>query len=112
MYHLWCILLFKTHNVLAFCGVMRSKSRFLFRKGAIEVIFHLDKVGKAGYYELYKKDFVVSRQAFANLLKELEKRGLVNRKVLDGRPPRVEYSLTLKGKEIAGILEKVNRLLD
>jgi DNA-binding HxlR family transcriptional regulator len=90
---------------------LRTKSRFLFRKGIIEVIFYLDKVGKAGYYEIYKKNFVVSRQTFANLLKELEKRGIVDRKVVDGRPPRVEYILTEKGKEIARILNELSKVL-
>lgn len=92
--------------------LLRTKSRFLFRKGVIEVIFYLDKVGKAGYYEIYKQNFVVSRQTFANLLKELEKKGLVSRKVVEGRPPRVEYSLTGKGKETARILNELNNLLD
>lgn len=70
----------------------------------MEVIFYLDKIGRAGYYEIYKQNFVVSRQTFANLLKELEDKGIVNRKVIEGRPPRVQYSLTEKGKEIAKIL--------
>jgi len=42
----------------------------------------------------------VSRQTFANLLKRLEKEGIANRKVIENRPPRVEYSLTEKGKKI------------
>ena len=90
---------------------LRTKSRFLFRKGVIEVIFYLDKLGKAGYYQIYKQNFLVSRQAFANLLKGLEEKGIVNRKVIEGRPPRVEYSLTDKGKEIASILDKLNKTL-
>jgi len=77
----------------------------------MEVISFLDKVGKAGYYEIYQQNFVVSRQTFANLLKELENRGIVNRKVIEGRPPRVAYSLTGKGKEIARILDELNKLL-
>jgi len=83
---------------------LRTKSKFLFKKGVIEVIFYLDKVGKGGYYEIYKQNFVVSRQTFANLLKELENKGIVNRKVIEARPPRVEYSLTGKGKRVADIL--------
>jgi DNA-binding HxlR family transcriptional regulator len=90
--------------------LLRTKSRFLFRKGVIEVIFYLDKVEKAGYYELYKKNFVVSRQTFASLLKELEEKRLASRKVVEGRPPRVEYSLTEKGKEIARILKELNKI--
>ena len=77
----------------------------------MEVIFYLDKVGKGGYYEIYKQNFVVSRQTFANLLKELENKGIVNRKVIEGRPPRVQYSLTDKGKEIARILDELNKVL-
>ena len=77
----------------------------------MEVIFHLDKVGKAGYYELYKQDFVISRQTFANLLKELEEKGIVSRKVIEGRPPRVDYDLTGKGRDIARVLNELNNLV-
>jgi DNA-binding HxlR family transcriptional regulator len=45
------------------------------------------------------------------LLKELEDMGLVSGKVIDGRPPRVEYSLTEKGKEIAKILDELDEIL-
>jgi DNA-binding HxlR family transcriptional regulator len=77
----------------------------------MEVIFFLDKVGKAGYYEIYRQNFVVSRQTFANLLKELEDKGIVSRKVINERPPRVEYSLTEKGKEMARILNELNQMI-
>jgi DNA-binding HxlR family transcriptional regulator len=76
----------------------------------MEVIFFLDKVGKAGYYEIYRQNFVVSRQTFANLLKELENRGIVSRKVIDGRPPRVEYMLTEKGKHVVRLLYELNQI--
>jgi DNA-binding HxlR family transcriptional regulator len=76
----------------------------------MEVVFFLDKVGKAGYYEIYKQDFVVSRQTFANLLKELENKGIVNRKVVESRPPKVEYSLTGKGKEIGRALKELDKI--
>lgn len=88
-----------------------SESRFLFRKGAIEVILYLNKVGKAGYYETYKQGFVVSRQTFANLLKLLERKGVVSREVIENRPPRVEYGLIEKGKKVAEILDRLNKIL-
>ena len=77
----------------------------------IEVILFLDKVDKAGYYEIYKQNFVVSRQTFAILLKKLEKEGIVDRRVVDSRPPRVEYSLTEKGKNIAKTLYELEKLI-
>ena len=78
----------------------------------IEVILYLDKVGKARYYALYKQDFVVSRQTFANILKKLESEGIVERRIIEARPPMVEYSLTRKGKNIARILKELKRHLE
>lgn len=90
---------------------LSNKTRFLFAKGIIETIQYIDKNGKAGYYELYKQGFVVSRQAFSNLLKVLEENGIASRKVIENRPPRVEYSLTSKGKEIATLLKQINEII-
>jgi DNA-binding HxlR family transcriptional regulator len=89
---------------------LSNKIRFLFGKGVIETILYIDKNGKAGYYELYKQGVVVSRQAFSNLLKTLEKNDIASRKVIENRPPRVEYSLTSKGKEIAALLKRINEI--
>lgn len=90
---------------------MRSKGHILFGKGVIETILYLDKTEKAGYYELYKQGFVVSRQAFSNLLKLLEENGIADRKLIESRPTRVEYSLTNKGKEIADLLKRLNEIV-
>lgn len=90
---------------------MPNKLRFLFGKGIIDIILFIDKFGKAGYYELYKQNFVVSRQSFSNALKSLEKNGIADRKVIENRPPRVEYSLTSKGKEIAASLKHIDEIL-
>ena len=77
----------------------------------MEVIFYLNMVERAGYYEIYKQNFVVSRQTFANLLKQLEKEGIINRRIIENRPPRVEYTLTDKGREVAEILSRLNKVL-
>ena len=90
---------------------MPAKTRFLFGKGVIETILHINKVEKVGYYELYKQGFVVSRQTFGDILKKLEKEGIVDRRVVDSRPPRVEYSLTKKGKNVAKILYELDKTL-
>ena len=86
---------------------MSENLRFFFRKGVINVMFHLKEVERVGYYELYKQGFVVSRQTFANLLKLLEEKGIVDREVTDDRPPRVNYSLTEKGMKIEKILKSL-----
>ena len=58
-------------------------------------------------HEMYKQGFVVSRQTFANLLKSLAERGIIQRRVLDTHPPRVNYSLTEKGKRVKTPLETI-----
>lgn len=74
------------------------------------MILHLRK-GEAGYYKLVKQNFVGSRETFSLLVKTLEKEGIVERKLIDSRPPRVQYNLTRKGKEVAEILLKLDRVL-
>lgn len=91
---------------------MAKSPRLLFRKGVIEMIFYIGEKGEAGYYEMYKQDYVVSRQTFSNILKLLEKQGIVNRIVLDTHPPRVNYSLTEKGERIKIHLERIEEELE
>lgn len=74
-------------------------------------MLYLNKVGNAGYYALYKQGFVVSRQTFANILKELENLNLIRRDIIENRPPRVNYYLTEKGKRVAALLETIDEIL-
>lgn len=53
---------------------------------------------------------MISRQSFANLLKELESKGIVIRKVVNSSPPRVDYSLTEKGRRITVILGELDSI--
>jgi len=85
--------------------------RFLFRKGVVDIILYLNRVESEGYYSLYKQNFVVSRQTFANILKELEGLNVIKRSIIESRPPRVKYGLTEKGKKIAALLEKLDEIL-
>ncbi len=102
---------FDVQAVISYGVCLRSKGHVLFGKGVIETILYIEKTGKAGYYEIYKQGFVVSRQAFSNTLKLLEEHGIAERKLIENRPPRVEYSLTNKGKEIADLLKRLNELV-
>ena len=90
---------------------MSDKTHFLFGKGVVETLLYVSKVGKAGYYELYKQNFVVSRQTFSSMLKVLEEKGIIDRKIVEARPPRVEYSLTEKGKKVVEILRTLNQVI-
>ena len=63
--------------------------------------------GTKRYNELNRSVVGISAKVLTQNLKDLENDGIVRRKVYPVVPPKVEYSLTDKGKELKGVL--VNR---
>ena len=49
----------------------------------------------------------ISKQMLTKQLRELEKDGIINRKIFAEIPPRVEYSVTPKGETLFPILESM-----
>ncbi len=49
----------------------------------------------------------ISKQMLTNQLRELEKDGIIKRKIYAEIPPRVEYSITAKGKTLFPIIESM-----
>ena len=63
--------------------------------------------GPQRYNELLKKAQGVTNAMLASSLKELEADGLVTRTLYAEVPPRVEYALTDRGKELWPILHRL-----
>lgn len=61
--------------------------------------------GKIRFGELKKSIGSVSQKVLTAQLRDMEKNGLVNRKVYPEVPPRVEYSLTELGQSLKPILD-------
>jgi DNA-binding HxlR family transcriptional regulator len=51
----------------------------------------------------------LSDRLLSERMKELERRGIVERKVMPGRPLRVEYSLSQMGRELGPALSELQR---
>lgn len=68
--------------------------------------------GVKRYNELSKSVKGISAKVLTQNLRELEKDGIVNRKVYPVVPPKVEYSLTDKGKELKSILDLMKKFGD
>ncbi len=63
--------------------------------------------GAKRFGEIEKSLNGVSSRTVTNKLKFLEERGLVTRAEFSEKPPRVEYSLTKKGKSLSSIIDSM-----
>jgi DNA-binding HxlR family transcriptional regulator len=59
------------------------------------------------YNELKKSLPHITHKMLSNQLKELEKHGFLSRKAFPVVPPKVEYSITDKGRETIPIIETI-----
>jgi len=82
----------------------------LFRKGAVEVILFLASVEKARYSDIKKQEYVVGDKSLSRILKELQKRGLIQREALPTYPVSTTYSLTDKGKHVVKLLNELKKI--
>lgn len=62
---------------------------------------------KLRYSEIRKEMYNITGAVLAATLKDLIEDGLIKRKSYDEIPPRVEYSLTEKGKSVVPILQSI-----
>jgi len=73
------------------------------------ILYHL-KDGEKRYSVLRKELFSVTEMTLSLQLKQLEKDGLISRKVFGEKPPvRVEYALTDFGKTFIPVLEAITQ---
>jgi DNA-binding HxlR family transcriptional regulator len=69
------------------------------------ILSHLHQFKKRGYSEMKDNLPGVSEKMLSQQLKELERNGLIEKKVLSLKPYRVEYSLSANGKTFAPLFE-------
>ncbi|MEH6942544.1 winged helix-turn-helix transcriptional regulator [Bacillus sp. JJ722] len=68
------------------------------------ILCHLIHHGKIRTNEFRRLIPGISQKMLTNQLRELEQSGLINRKVFNQVPPKVEYSLTPYGQEMEPVL--------
>jgi DNA-binding HxlR family transcriptional regulator len=71
------------------------------------VIHTLGVYHPSRFNELKKRILGISATSLAERLIDLERRGIIARKVYPETPPRVEYSLTEKGWELHSLLSQI-----
>lgn len=76
-------------------------------KWKLLIIFYLYKYGPVRYNELQRMIGKITYKTLSSTLKEMEKDGLIHRKEYPQIPPKVEYSLTEKGKTLWPIIQSM-----
>ncbi len=76
-------------------------------KWKVLVLYYL-RDGIKRFNELHRSLAGISHRTLSKQLKELERDGIITRKVYAQIPPRVEYALTRRGVELAPVLEAMD----
>ena len=71
------------------------------------ILYWLFEVNTVRYNELKRLIGSISHKMLSSQLKDLEKDGLIIRKEYPQIPPRVEYSLTPKGRSLFPLMEEM-----
>ncbi len=74
-------------------------------KYKMTILYTLMEFGTVRFNEMKKYIGAISYKTLSATLKELESDGLVNRREYPQIPPKVEYSLTERGKSLIPILD-------
>ncbi len=85
------------------CSIVKTL-KVIGSKWTILIIRDLLK-GTRRFGELRKSLEGISPKTLSERLKSLEKEGVLTKKIFPEVPPRVEYSLTKRGKSLANIIQ-------
>ena len=96
-----------TQEVLDECKVVHATWNALTKVWTLPVIHSLGLKEPARFNELKRRTEGISATSLTERLSELDRQGVVQRKVFPDSPPRVEYSLTKKGWELHAILAEL-----
>lgn len=76
-------------------------------KWKLTIIYYLSTYEVVRFNQLKRYLGKITYKTLSDSLKELEQDGLVNRRAFPQIPPKVEYSLTEKGKSLWPIIENM-----
>ncbi len=84
---------------------LEQASSFLSKKWAISIIITIGNFEHLRFKEVQARIKGITAKTLTDRLRELEREGVLRRKVYQEIPPRVEYSLTEKGVELRNALK-------
>ena len=94
-------------NANEICPVLYAMS-ILGQRWKLPILWHLADEGTLWYNELKRGIPLITNIMLTQSLRELEKSFLIERRNYDSIPPKVEYSLTERGKSLIPILKQIH----
>ena len=76
-------------------------------KWKITILYYVNDLGVCRFGELQRYIPHITKKMLTQQLRELERDGIIHRKVFAQVPPRVDYSLTNEGKTLEPILNQM-----
>lgn len=84
-----------------YCPIsLEHAAAFLSKKWTLSIIVIIGNFGILRFNDILHRIDGITQKTLSERLQELEKHGLVTRNAFAEKPPRVEYSLTMKGQKL------------
>jgi DNA-binding HxlR family transcriptional regulator len=87
---------------------VRRAASLLERRWVVSILWASYKGGAVRFNELKQAVGAIPPRTLAQRLVELEEAGVLERRVIDARPPRVEYRLTARGRRLQQVIDAVS----
>lgn len=98
---------FRAPEAVARCLPMSLLQGMLGGKWKLLILWYVSFYGVQRFGELSRRLEGITQSTLTKQLRELERDGLLHREVYPEVPPRVEYTLTPRGRSFAPILEEM-----
>jgi DNA-binding HxlR family transcriptional regulator len=79
------------------------------RRWTLQIVYAASQGGATRFNEFRQVLVNIPPRTLAQRLADLEDAGVIERRVVDSRPPRVEYSLTPSGRRLTQVVEALQR---
>ncbi|HLB04969.1 MAG TPA: helix-turn-helix domain-containing protein [Gaiellaceae bacterium] len=87
---------------------VRRAAGLLERRWTVSILY-ASYEGASRFNEFRQAVGEIPPRTLAQRLVELERAGVIERQVLDARPPRVEYHLTIEGRRLKHVIDALVR---
>jgi DNA-binding HxlR family transcriptional regulator len=91
---------------------VRRASALLERRWTVSILYVSHEGGAVRFNEFLQALGRIPPATLAQRLADLEEAGVLEREVVDARPPRVEYRLTERGRQLRSLVNALTRFAE